>query len=72
MADLTPLSSAAQAVLDTMHRSYDHEPTRRILAAGVLRAAADQLTPYSVEEVLGAAFCRNKILDIAFELENAK
>lgn len=40
-----PLSPAAQAVLDTMHRSYDHEPTRRALAAGALRAAADQVVP---------------------------
>ena len=39
------LSPAAQAVLDAMHRSYDHEPTRRALAAGVLRAAADQVVP---------------------------
>ena len=41
---MTDLSPAAQAVLDTMHRSYDHEPTRRALAAGVLRAAADRMT----------------------------
>jgi hypothetical protein len=40
-----PLSPAAQAVLDAMHRSYDHEPTRRAIAAGVLRAAADQVVP---------------------------
>lgn len=41
----TTLSPAAQAVLDAMHRSYDHEPTRRALAASVLRAAADQVVP---------------------------
>ena len=40
-----PLSPAAQAVLNTMHRSYDHEPPRRALAAGVLCAAADQVVP---------------------------
>ena len=41
---MSELSPAAQAVLDTMHRSYDHEPTRRALAAGVLRAAAARMT----------------------------
>jgi hypothetical protein len=40
MADLSP---AAQAVMDAMHRSYDHEPTRRAVAAGVLRASSDRL-----------------------------
>ena len=39
------LSPAAQAVLDSMHRSYDHEPTRRLVAAAVLRATADQVFP---------------------------
>lgn len=39
MAELSP---AAQSVLDAMHRSYDHEPTRRLIAAGILRALADQ------------------------------
>jgi hypothetical protein len=39
-----PLSPAAQAVLDAMHRSYDHEPTRRGIAAEVLRALADRMT----------------------------
>lgn len=34
------LSNAAQAVLASMYRSYDHEPTRCLIAADVLRAAA--------------------------------
>lgn len=38
MADPSP---AARAVLDAMRRSYDHEPTRRAIAAGILRALAD-------------------------------
>lgn len=38
--------------------------------AAALRAAADQLTPYTVSEMTGAAFARNKILAIANELEN--
>ena len=46
----------------------DHGPPRLGLASA-LRATADQLTPYSVEDMLGAAFCRNKILAIANELE---
>ena len=38
MPDLSP---AAQAVLDAMGRSYDHEPTRRLIAADILRALAE-------------------------------
>jgi hypothetical protein len=45
MNNRTPLSPAAQAVLDSMRRSYDHEPTRRLVAAAVLRATADQVFP---------------------------
>ena len=47
----------------------DHGPPRLGLAAA-LRSAADQLTPYSVEDMPGAAFCRNKILAIVAELES--
>ena len=61
-----PLSPAAQAVLDAYG---DFEPANVDAMAAALRAAADQLTPYSVEDMLGAAFCRNKILAIAHELE---
>ena len=60
------LSLAAQAVLDAYG---DFEPANVDAMAAALRAAADQLTPYSVEDMLGAAFCRNKILAIANELE---
>ena len=38
MPDLSP---AARAVLGAMTRSYDHGPTRRLIAAGILRALAD-------------------------------
>ena len=37
-----PAGSLVERVAQAMHRSYDHEPTRRALAAGVLRAAADR------------------------------
>jgi hypothetical protein len=69
---------AAQAVLNTMHRSYDHEPTRRALAAGVLRAAADQVvpdepneSPYFTNEAvrLNRMGIRCKIHALAAELE---
>ena len=59
---MTDLSPAAQAVLDTMHRSYDHEPTRRALAAGVLRAAADLVPDHQMSAHMLHA--------IADELEN--
>ena len=69
---MTNLSPAAQAVLDAvaaaLERGYSG-PAAYDIAAAALRAAADQLTPYSVDDMLGAAFCRNKILAIATELE---
>jgi hypothetical protein len=68
-----PLSPAAQAVLDTMRRSYDHEPTRRALAAGVLRAAADQVVPLETasdcsDQAIQRTRIRIKLLAIAAEL----
>ena len=71
MAELSP---ATQAVLDTMHRSYDHESTRRALAAGVVRAAVDQVLPLymcSLTSTRGTTRLgvRQKLLAIATELE---
>lgn len=43
MADRLPLSPAAQAVLEAMRRSYDHEPTRRAIASEMLWALAQHL-----------------------------
>ena len=37
------LSPAAQEVLDSMRRSYDHEPTRRVIASEMLWALAKHL-----------------------------
>ena len=69
---MSELSPAAQAVLDAYWKSpwdpsLQHEDRYAIAAA--LRAAADQLTPYTVSEMNGAAFARNKLIDIATELE---
>ena len=65
---MTDLSPAAQAVLDAfICTPIEFSDTKALAAA--LRATADQLTPYSVEYMSGAAFCRNKILAIATELE---
>ena len=61
------LSPAAQAVLDAMHRSYDHGPTRRAIAAEVLRALVDQVAPFSTN--LRQSTIRASILAIAAELE---
>ena len=63
-----PLSPAAQVVLDAMARSYDHEPTRRALAAGVLRAAADQVVPVD-RRSRRQCNIRTELLTIAAELE---
>jgi hypothetical protein len=61
-----PLSPATHTVLD----AYTDAPmSGQIALAAALRAAVDQLTPYSVEDMPGAAFCRNKLLAMANELE---
>ena len=73
METMTDLSSAAQAVWRVHEQVLGDEcvltQTDMKALASALRATANQLTPYSVEDVPGAAFCRNKILAIANELE---
>jgi hypothetical protein len=64
---MTDLSPAAKAVLDAMSRSYDHEDTRRALAAAVLRAVADQVVP-ALTNAEGARIY-DSIEAIAAELE---
>ena len=65
------LSPAAQAVLDASSDAPvgDGWNADRLAIAAALRAAADQITPYTVSEMDGAAFARNKLIDIATELE---
>ena len=78
----TPLSPAAQAVLNSMYRSYDHEPTRRLIAAAVFRAVADQVVPeppdcgsalhdYNKGAEDRQRLIRYRLLAIAAELEGA-
>lgn len=70
---MTDLSPAADAVLDAYMNNcgWLDGPLEKDYrcAAAVLRAAADQLTPFSVEEMYGAAIALNKLLAIATELE---
>jgi len=73
---MTKLSPSAQAVKDAVLALYSDEKVRKFgwqldvrTVTAVLRAAADQLTPYTVSEMTGAAFARNKLLVIAAELE---
>ena len=40
-----PAESSAQKVLTALYCNYDHEPTRRAIAAAALRAAADEVVP---------------------------
>ncbi len=61
-------SPAAQSIEDAYFNA-DGFGYRNALAAA-LRAAADHLTPYTVSEMEGAAFARNKLLDIASEIEH--
>ena len=63
-----PLSPAAEAVLDAFI-CCPVETSDQLALAAALQAAADQLTPYSVSEMEGAALARNKLLAIAAELE---
>lgn len=69
---MSELSPAAQAVWNRFLDHYEWTVTTEELfaVAAALRAAADQLTPYSVAHMEGAAMARNKLLDIANELEN--
>lgn len=67
---MTDFTLQAQKVLDAFLADRWESTQDRQRLAVALRAAADQLTPHSVEDMPGAAFCRNKILDIAAELEN--
>jgi len=64
---MTDLSPAAQAVLDAMSCSYDHEEKRRAFAAAVLRAVADQVVP-ALTNAEGARIY-DSIEAIAAELE---
>lgn len=67
------LSPAAQAVLDAMRRSYDHEPTCRIIAAGILSELAvhDETLLDKDDELLPPvrAVRTDLILAIASEME---
>jgi hypothetical protein len=70
---MTDLSTAAQAVMNACtDRPIHIDWATKSAAAAALRAAADQLTPYTVSEMEGAAFARNKLLAIADELEDIK
>jgi hypothetical protein len=69
---MTDLSPAAKAILDAYDNSpFDYDTGDFTACSAVLRAAADQLTPYSVAEMDGAAMARNKLLAIAAELNAA-
>ena len=74
-----PLSPAAQAIVAAMHRSYDHEPTRRLIAAAILRELEDILArdrskplPLDLERAVLTERIRlfRRITAIATELEN--
>ena len=61
MTDTTPLSPAAQAVLDAVEDDCIHPDDKHRIAAAALRAAADQVVPLTLEEEL---FCRNHSLSL--------
>ena len=79
MTDPTPLSPAAQAVLDAAREAWITKDDSRSIAAAALRAAADQVVP-EPDEAAKATFSfaalrhrwriRDRFLAIATELEN--
>lgn len=75
MTDTTPLSPAAQAVLDALHTENSTGPERywaRANAVAALRAAADQVVPFNDEMSTWARLLRNvrsEFLSIANELD---
>ena len=69
MADTTPLSPAAQAVLDALHTENSTGPERywaRANAVAALRAVADQVVPPALEEEF---FDRNHALPLQKKVE---
>ncbi len=79
MTNPTPLSPAAQAVLDAVEDDCIHPDDKHRIAAAALRAAADQVVPeetwLGTEEPCYAYYCqwsitRRQLLTIAAELEN--
>jgi len=86
MTDLSPLSPAAQAVMDAALPVYDEETLYRatveqhvgMIAAAALRAAADQVVPSDADEprnylpmAIECQRIRYELLAIAAELESA-
>ncbi len=74
----TPLSPAAQAVLDATWREMDYAPLRHVqwAAAAALRTAADQVAPSDAVEprnylpmAIECQRIRKELLAIADELE---
>lgn len=67
---MSKLSKEALAILDAYNNSeFAYDTGDRTACADVLKAAANLLTPYSIDEMLGAAMARNRLLAIAAELE---
>jgi plasmid stabilization system protein ParE len=64
---MTDLSPAAQAVLDAAFDFWQSTDTPASIAAAVLRAAADQVVPTTVDPRLGTV--RSDLMRIAHELE---
>ena len=67
------LSPAAGAIYEAYCTEADRQ-NREVndceMLAAALKAAADHLTPYSVDQMSGAAFARHRLQIIARELEN--
>ena len=67
---LSPAAGAIYEVYCTEADRLNREVSDQEMLAAALKAAAEYLTPYSTDQMPGAAFARNKLQAIARELEN--
>ena len=67
---LSPPAAAIYEAYCTEADRLNREVSDQEMLAAALKAAAEYLTPYSTDQMPGAAFARNKLQAIARELEN--
>ena len=67
---LSPAAGAIYEAYCTEADRLNREVNDCEMLAAALKAAADYLTPYSVDQMSGAAFARHRLQIIARELEN--
>lgn len=69
---LSPPAAAIYEAYCTEADRVNREVSDQEMLAAALKAAAEYLTPYSVDQMPGAAFARHKLQAIARELGNCR